>query len=66
MKRFDMPGYRPILTYFQLMKEYGLLPEKFDLNKETIDYYQMDEKYWRSFWYQPVIAKGKVLSKTPE
>ena len=66
MKRFDMPGYRPGPAYFQLMKEYGLLQESIDLNKDTIDYYQMDEKYWRSFWYQPVIAKDNALSTTLE
>lgn len=60
VKRFDMPGYRPIDIYFQLMKEYGLLPEKFDPATDYIDYNQMDEKYWRSFWYQPVMDNDKI------
>lgn len=57
IKRFDMPGYRPIPFYFYLMKEYGLLPENIDPQKDTLDYYRMDEKYWRSFWYRPPVDK---------
>jgi hypothetical protein len=65
MKRFDMPGYRPIPFYFQLMNEYGLLPAGFDLDRDTVDYYRMDEKYWQSFWWKPITPKGKTSSKKP-
>ncbi|MGD0090935.1 MAG: hypothetical protein ABSE73_13540, partial [Planctomycetota bacterium] len=56
IKRFDMPGFRPNEHYVREMKRYGALPPEFDPAKDSIDVYQTDERYWRSFWYQPESA----------
>ena len=46
IKRFDMPGFKPREEYIREMKRYGLLPESFDINKEPLDVYQLDRRYW--------------------
>ena len=52
-KRFDMPGFKPRSEYVREMKRYKLLPESFDLEKDPINGYEMDRKYWDSFIYNP-------------
>lgn len=52
-RRFDMPGFRPNEHYLRHMKRYGLLPEDFDCEKDTIDTYEADQAYWRSLWHKP-------------
>jgi hypothetical protein len=34
------------------MKRYGVLPETFDLDKDTVDPYALDRKYWALDWTQ--------------
>ncbi|MBT4817732.1 MAG: PQQ-binding-like beta-propeller repeat protein [Lentisphaerae bacterium] len=51
IKRFDMPEFRPNRHYVREMKRYGILPEDHQ-GTDPIDTYQVDETYWRSFWYQ--------------
>ena len=53
IKRFDMPGFRPGPDYVREMKRYQLLPPDFDVEKNPIDVYQMDRKYWDSFTFHP-------------
>jgi len=50
IKRFDMPGFKPNEHYVREMKRYGVLPQSFDLQKDRIDVYETDRKYWRSMW----------------
>jgi hypothetical protein len=52
IKRFDMPGFRPNQHYLREMKLYGILPPEFDDSSE-IDPYEVDRRYWQSFWHQP-------------
>ena len=52
VKRFDMPGFRPRMEYLNEMKRYGLLPVTFDVEKDNVDPYEMDRRYWDSFIYQ--------------
>lgn len=52
IKRFDMPGFRPRMEYLSEMKRYGLLPPTFDAEKDNVDPYEMDRRYWDSFIYQ--------------
>ncbi|MCY3020847.1 MAG: polysaccharide lyase family protein [Planctomycetota bacterium] len=52
-KRFDMPGFKPRAEYVREMKRYGLLPESFDVNKDPLNVYDMDRKYWDSLTYKP-------------
>ena len=53
IKRFDMPGFRPSVQYVREMKRYGVLPASFDLSADPIDVYEVDRRYWRSFWPTP-------------
>ena len=53
IKRFDMPGFRPRMEYLSEMKRYGLLPPAFDVEKDNVDPYEMDRRYWDSFIYRP-------------
>jgi hypothetical protein len=39
--------------YVYWMKRFGILPEAFDLNKDPLDVYAIDQAYWQSFWYRP-------------
>lgn len=55
VKRFDMPGFKPRPEYVREMKRYKLLPESFDLEKDPINVYEMDRKYWDSFIYNPAV-----------
>jgi hypothetical protein len=57
IKRFDMPGFRPNIHYVREMKRYGVLSEDFDAEKDPIDCYETDEKYWRLFWHKPQDKK---------
>lgn len=52
--RFDMPHFKPNAGYVREMKRYGILPKDFDVNKDPIDVYETDQKYWKSLWHVPV------------
>jgi len=55
IKRFDMPGFQPRYEYLREMKRDGVLPADFDLkNPSPINPYELDQKYWRQFWVNPV------------
>ncbi len=47
------PGWKPNPQYVREMKRFGLLPGTFDLAKDTLDPFAMDQAYWRSLWPQP-------------
>jgi hypothetical protein len=52
IKRFDMPGFRPLPSYVREMKRYGVLPADLPDNA-LIDVYAADRAYWQSLWYDP-------------
>ena len=52
-KRWHMDGFRPNDEYIREMKRYGILPETFDVNSDPVDVYELDRKYWESFWHYP-------------
>ena len=54
IKRFDMPGFKPAAEYLREMKRYGVLAAEFDAEKQDVDPYDLDQKYWQQFWYKPV------------
>jgi hypothetical protein len=61
IKRFDMPGFRPTLSYIREMERYGILPN--DLAEGAlIDVYALDRAYWRSLWWRPTISAGTRAS----
>lgn len=51
-KRFDMPGFRPNKYYIREMKRFGILPASLG-HEDPIDVYETDQRYWKSFWYEP-------------
>ncbi len=52
VKRFDMPGFRPRVDWVREMKRYGVLPGGGD-PAAPLDVYAVDQRYWRSLWFQP-------------
>ena len=50
IKRFDMPGFKPAAEYIREMKRYGVLEAEFDAEKNDVDLYDLDRKYWQQFW----------------
>ena len=52
VKRFDMQGFRPPKQYLREMMRYGVLPATFDLDKEPVDPYALDRRYWALDWTQ--------------
>ncbi len=56
--RFATPGFKPNPQYVRELKRFGILSSSFDLAKDTVDVFDADQKYWRSFWYQPPRQPG--------
>jgi len=52
-KRWDMPGFKPHPFYVREMKRYGILPETFDRDRDKVDVFKVDRRYWESAWYYP-------------
>ncbi len=50
---FGTPSFRPNRQYLREMKKYGVLPESFDIEKDPFDPFEVDQAYWRLFWYDP-------------
>ena len=57
-KRFDMPGFRPNRFYIREMKRYGVLPASADRERDSVDPYATDRRYWESMWHKPVVTAG--------
>ncbi|MFZ2639462.1 MAG: hypothetical protein WA117_00630, partial [Verrucomicrobiia bacterium] len=65
--RPDMPGFRAGDYYVRWMKRFGVLPENFDPDKDSLNPYETDEAYWRSLWHHPPQVKTtSVASRTLE
>jgi hypothetical protein len=56
IKRFDMPGYVPRQGWVREMKRYGVLPADHD-PKAPLDFYAVEQKYWRSLWFDPIASQ---------
>jgi hypothetical protein len=52
IKRFDMPDFLPRPEYTREMKRFGILPKDHD-PKTPVNYYDLDQKYWQSLWFNP-------------
>jgi hypothetical protein len=52
-KRWDMPGFKPHPFHIREMKRYGILPESFDIDRDKVDVFDLDRRYWESLWYHP-------------
>jgi hypothetical protein len=54
--RYDRPGFRPLPAYVREMKRQNLLPADFDMQTSPWDPYDLDRRYWESFWHIPQKA----------
>jgi hypothetical protein len=45
-----MPHFKPNAGYVREMKRYGVLPVSFDVDKDSIDVYETDLRYWEMLW----------------
>jgi len=50
--RFNMSNFRPGIHYVREMKRYGILPQDFDRLRDDVDVYELDQRYWESFWWR--------------
>ncbi|HCX88719.1 MAG TPA: hypothetical protein DG761_11910 [Gammaproteobacteria bacterium] len=57
---------RPSPNYIREMKRYGVLPEDFQLGRDPIDVYALDEAYWRTLWHRPHGAIQGAATNTSE
>lgn len=51
--RFGTPAFKPNRQYVREMKRFGVLKPEFNLDREAIDIFETDQKYWKLFWYDP-------------
>ncbi len=47
---YPVPDWRPTYHYLREMKHYGALPESFDLERDEVDPFEVDEAYFRLFY----------------
>jgi hypothetical protein len=50
--RYATPDFKPNRQYVREMKRFEVLPPSFEREKDPIDVFQVDQAYWRSFWYR--------------
>lgn len=60
--RFDMPGFRPNEHYLREMRRFGIIGSNLAPDA-PVDPYATDQKYWRSFWYQPARPTTAALAR---
>jgi hypothetical protein len=51
--RFGTPAFKPNPQYIREMKKYGVISAGFDLARQPLDYFAVDQAYWRSLWTAP-------------
>jgi hypothetical protein len=49
--RYGTPAFRPNQQYVREMKKFGVLPAQFELGNDAIDVFDVDQRYWKLFWY---------------
>lgn len=54
-KRFDTPGFAPRAEWLREMKRYSIAPPSL-LPEQVCDPYALEQAYWRSLWYKPMVA----------
>jgi hypothetical protein len=53
--RYATPDFKPNRQYVREMKRFDVLPPSFNREQNPIDVFQIDQAYWRSFWYRPSL-----------
>jgi hypothetical protein len=51
--RFGTAEFKPNRQYVREMKRFGVLKADFDPEREPIDIFETDQRYWELFWYRP-------------
>jgi hypothetical protein len=51
IKRFDMPGFQPNEHYIREMQRYGILPRSLHPERNPVNPYATDRRYWESMWH---------------
>ena len=51
--RFGTTAFKPNRQYVREMKRFGVLKPEFNLDREPIDIFETDQRYWKLFWYEP-------------
>lgn len=65
--RYGTPEFKPNEQYVREMKKFGVLPAQFELQRDTIDVFDVDQRYWKLFWYHPEDkVKWPYLRQPPE
>jgi hypothetical protein len=57
IKRFDMPDFRPRRDWVREMKRYGILPPSLDPDKDKLDVYAIERRYWDALWKHGLGAR---------
>ncbi|MHC4111599.1 MAG: HzsA-related protein [Planctomycetota bacterium] len=55
--RFGTTAFKPNRQYVREMKRFGVLKPEFNLDREPIDIFETDQRYWELFWYRPRSEK---------
>jgi hypothetical protein len=55
--RFGTTEFKPNRQYVREMKRFGILKPEFNLDREPIDIFETDQRYWALFWYRPDSEK---------
>ena len=50
--RYTTKDFKPNRQYIREMKKYGILPIDFDIQKDQIDIFATDQRYWSLLWYK--------------
>ncbi|MDA3925396.1 MAG: hypothetical protein PF904_11930 [Kiritimatiellae bacterium] len=53
IKRWDMPGFKPNPLYIREMKRFGVMSEEYDREKDTVDVFTIDRRYFEMHWHYP-------------
>ena len=56
-RRWDMPGFKPHAYHVREMKRFGILPESFDVDRDKVDVFDMDRRYWLQLWEETFVAQ---------
>jgi hypothetical protein len=51
--RYTTEGFVPNEHYIREMKRYGILPDSYGPGQDPIDVFEVDQRYFRSFWHKP-------------
>ncbi len=63
--RWDTPGWKAPPEYVREMKRHGILPESFDRDKDPLDPYEIDRRYWHAVTGHHLPGREPKLHDNP-